>query len=123
MSASWPAFKEARRRNELMDAMMSRFGVDLITAIDVDNGNAFVQARSKCRSCCHESECRAWLNADETRFLPPDFCPNACFFRRCGLLGAYGLWRERRLSLSRPDQHRSIFEEKEREGGNPKGGR
>jgi hypothetical protein len=96
-STSWPTFNQARQRQELMDRMMLRLGVDFPIAIGVDKGHAFVQARSKCRNCLHESECRVWLDTSGTRPVLPDFCPNVCFFRRCGLLGAYGLWRERYL--------------------------
>jgi hypothetical protein len=97
MSTSWPTFNQVRHRQALMDQMMSRLGVDILTAIGVEKGSAFVEARSKCRRCLHESECRVWLDANGTRPMPPNFCPNACFFHRCGLLGAYGLWRERRV--------------------------
>jgi hypothetical protein len=101
MSTSWRAFTHGRHRQELMDEMMLRLGVDLPTAVGVDRGAAFVEARSKCRHCVHESECRAWLAANKARPAPPGFCPNACFFQRCGLLGTHGLWRERRG----PDDH------------------
>ena len=89
-SASWPTFNQVRHRQELMDQTMLRLGVDLLTAIGIDKGSAFVHARSKCRACLHESECRVWLDANGTRPTPPDFCSNACFFRRCGLLGTHG---------------------------------
>jgi hypothetical protein len=98
MSTSWRAFTQGFQRQELMDQMMLRLGVDLVTAVGVDKGAAFVEARSKCRHCPHESECRVWLTASEARPVLPGFCPNGCFFQRCGLLGAHGLWRERRSS-------------------------
>ncbi len=98
ISTRWPTFNQAHRRQELMDHMMQRAGVDVLTAIGVDDGRAFVEARARCRTCLHESECRNWLESSETLLLLPDFCPNANFFRTCGLLGFYGLWRERRPS-------------------------
>jgi hypothetical protein len=92
---AWPTFDQVRRRQELMDQMMHRLGVDPLAAIGIDKGRAFIQARSKCRHCLHESECRVWLDLSRALPLPPDFCPNGGFFQRCGLLGAYGLGRER----------------------------
>jgi Family of unknown function (DUF6455) len=96
ISMRWPMFNQVRRRQELMDHMVQRLGVDLLTAICADQGQAFVEARGRCRNCLHESECRNWLESSEALPLPPDFCPNTNFFRKCGLLGSYGLWRERR---------------------------
>ena len=93
----WPTFNQLRHRPELMDQMILRLGVDLPSAIGVVKGEAFVQARSTCRNCPNESACWVWLDEAGTRPIPPDFCPNVCFFRQCGLLGSYGLWRERRL--------------------------
>jgi hypothetical protein len=93
----WAMFNQVRRRHAFMDRMMSRLGIDMLTAVRIDQGRAFVDARTKCRNCEHEAECRAWLESPETRPLLPGFCPNAGFFHRCGLFGAYGLGRERRF--------------------------
>ena len=97
-STSWPTFNQVRHRQELMDHMIERLGVDVLTAIDMEGGCAFVQARARCRNCLHESGCRLWLDSSTASPFPPDFCPNANFFRKCGLLGAYGLWRERHIA-------------------------
>ena len=97
-SPRWPIFNEVRRRQELMDHMMQRLGVDVLVAVRANEGQAFVEARAKCRNCLHESACRNWLESPGTLPFPPDFCPNADFFRTCGLLGCYGLWRERRIA-------------------------
>lgn len=95
-NSSWPMFREALRRQELMDAMMQTLGVDILTAIRAQSGEAFVEARHKCRNCQHETACCTWLGSPPTVPSPPDFCPNADFFRACGLLGCHGLGRERR---------------------------
>jgi len=100
-STRWPTFNQVRRRQELMDEMMERLGVDVLTAVRADNGQGFVQARARCRDCLHESECRLWLDSSPILPLPPAFCPNAKFFRSCGLLGAYGLWREASTHLAK----------------------
>jgi hypothetical protein len=93
--AAWPRFDRVRRKQELMDRMMHRLGVDPLTAVRIDDGRAFVSARARCRDCTHESECRVWLDRPHAAPLPPDFCPNGDFFEECGLLGAHGLGRER----------------------------
>lgn len=75
----WPTREDLRQRTELMDEMMDKRGVDLLEAIRVDGGLAFIEARAKCRYCEHEEICRRWL-AGEGRRGPEDFCPNAAFF-------------------------------------------
>ena len=80
----WPMFREALRRQELMDDMMERCGVDLPGAIHSDRGQSFAEARAKCRSCLSVRTCREWLLAPRGEFSsPPDFCPNARYFRTC----------------------------------------
>jgi Family of unknown function (DUF6455) len=79
---SW--LKEVLGRQELMDRVMEKSGVDVLTAVRADNGQAFFEARAKCRDCPHESACRDWwLESSEELRLPPNFCSNANFFRAC----------------------------------------
>ena len=63
-----------------MDRMMQASGVNVLTAVRVDGGLAFIEARAKCRLCLHEGSCRDWLESCEGLQTPPDFCPNARFF-------------------------------------------
>ena len=86
----WPTLKEVLRRQDLMDRTMQTSGVDVLTAVRVDGGLAFVEARAKCRYCLHEGACRDRLESceglqipPEGLQMPPDFCPNAGFFRAC----------------------------------------
>lgn len=76
----WPTPEQLRRRHELMDRMMQKRGVDVPAAVRVDGGLAFIEARAKCCYCLHEEVCRHWL-ATEAPQRPPDFCPNARFFK------------------------------------------
>src|SRR3989337_3088211 len=56
--------------------------VDVLAAIRVDGGQSFVEARARCRGCLQEAACRTWwLESTEALLSPPDFCPNAAFFR------------------------------------------
>ena len=83
MDTSTPSWlKHVRRRQELMDSVMQKGGVDVLTAVRADKGQAFFEARAKCRDCLHESDCRSWW-LSEALPLPPNFCPNANFFRTC----------------------------------------
>jgi hypothetical protein len=79
----WPTLKQILGRQELMDRMMRTNGVDVLTAIRVDGGLAFTEARAKCRYCLHEGACRDWLESSDEPQAPPDFCPNAAFFLTC----------------------------------------
>jgi len=76
----WPTREELRQRYELMDRMMETRGVDVLAALRVDGGLAFIEARAKCRYCQHEGVCRHWLESEGKRGSA-DFCPNATFFR------------------------------------------
>jgi len=78
----WPTQEQLRRRNELMDRMMQKRGVDTDVARRVDGGLALKEARAKCRYCLHEETCRRWLTIKAPR-TSPDFCPNAAFFLTC----------------------------------------
>ena len=78
----WPTQEQLRRRNELMDRMMQKRGVDTDVARRVDGGLALKEARAKCRYCLHEETCRRWLTIRAPR-TSPDFCPNAAFFLTC----------------------------------------
>jgi hypothetical protein len=76
----WPMFRQVWRRQELMDCMMQTTVVDVVAAVHTDRGQAFLDARSKCRLCPHEQECREWLATSRQGRWTPDFCPNARFF-------------------------------------------
>ena len=82
-SYSWPMHSRVFRQAELMDRMMVRVGVNPAVAARVDQGAAWFEARTNCISCCHEHECRNWLECSEGLPMPPDFCPSAEFFRSC----------------------------------------
>jgi hypothetical protein len=76
--------KQILRRQELMDRVMEKCGVDVLAAIREDNGQAFFQARAKCRECLYDLACRGWsLESSEELQLPPDFCANTDFFHAC----------------------------------------
>jgi hypothetical protein len=79
---SWPVFERVFRQAELMDRMLERIGAAPAVAARIDQGMAWYVARTMCIECLFEHQCRGWLaNAGATE--PPDFCPNAPFFRRC----------------------------------------
>ena len=72
--------EQIRRREELMDRVMEKCGVDALRAVRAQNGDAFFAARAECLACTHEVDCRNWCSETSDR-LPPIFCPNADFFR------------------------------------------
>jgi hypothetical protein len=77
----WPMVRQVYRRQELMDSMMRTAAVDVVAA--VRQGQAFLEARSKCRVCPFEQECREWLATCRAGERSPEFCPNAPFFDVC----------------------------------------
>jgi hypothetical protein len=80
---SWQMFSRIFQQAELMDRMMKVVGVDPAVAARVDTSQAWYEARTNCISCCHECECRNWLECSEGLPVPPNFCPNVEFFHRC----------------------------------------
>ena len=90
-SYSWPMHNRVLRQAELMDRMMGRVGVNPAVAARVDQGAAWYDARTNCISCCREHECREWLECTEGLSMPPDFCPNAEFFRSCAEQSSAGV--------------------------------
>jgi Family of unknown function (DUF6455) len=81
---SWPLLEQVRRRQRLMDHMMLTTGVKMSRVVSIDGGLAFIEASSKCRLCPDEPACVHWLEGAETIETPPEFCPNAKFFKSCG---------------------------------------
>jgi hypothetical protein len=80
----WPMFREVLRRQELLDDMMERCGVDVLDLIRRDGGQSFAEARARCRSCLFARTCCEWLLAPGSALASlPDFCPNASLFRIC----------------------------------------
>ena len=75
----WPTRKELHQRHALMDEMMEKRGVNVLEALSVDGGLAFIEARAKCRYCLNEGVCRRWL-AGDGHHGPEEFCPNVGFF-------------------------------------------
>jgi hypothetical protein len=80
---SRPMLNRIFRHADLMDHMMECSGVDPAVAVGVDSGMAWYEARSKCISCCKEQQCGSWLQGSDGLQAPPEFCPNAEFFRCC----------------------------------------
>jgi hypothetical protein len=62
---SRPTFNRIFGQAELMDRMMGRVGVNPAIAARIDQGMAWYEARMNCISCCHEHECRNWLECSE----------------------------------------------------------
>lgn len=79
----WPRFEQVLGRQRLMDQIMETCDVDMLSAVRVDGGLAFMEARGKCRFCVHESACREWLKFTPDAESAPDFCANADFFASC----------------------------------------
>jgi hypothetical protein len=78
-----PTPREMIHRQEAMDDMMARCGVDLLALIGKDGGKSYVEARSRCRGCSTVKACCDWLltTDDSTPSEPQDFCPNSGLFR------------------------------------------
>lgn len=76
-------YRRVDRQSRLMADMMERLGLAPADAARIDLG---IPLRMACQICvyCRQGEaCQAWLaTCHHTAAEPPDFCPNAKFFRR-----------------------------------------
>ncbi len=79
----WPIFNRVLRQAAMMDQMMQRAGVEPGVAVRLDRGGAYYAARTRCIDCPAADRCHAWLDDPQGGALPPDFCPNVAFFKRC----------------------------------------
>ena len=70
---------------EMMDRMLGRVGVDPNHATRVEDGMDWYEARTRCLDCQSIAICKAWLAGEPSNGNPepPEFCPNASFFRDC----------------------------------------
>jgi hypothetical protein len=73
------------RRAALMDSVMRRVGADHDAARSLDGGTPWFEARVKCIACGRQRECLEWVARSHAPASspPPQFCPNAAYFRRC----------------------------------------
>lgn len=82
-SQHWPQTRRVWRQSGLFELMMERAGVDTVVAARRGGGAAMAHARGVCLRCPSDRECQNWLEGWEGSREPPDFCPNADFFRAC----------------------------------------
>jgi hypothetical protein len=75
-----PIFNRIFRQAKLMDRMMDQLGVTATVAMQINNGRAWYEARTKCIDCLDHKACRRWLDNLDAQAAPPEFCANARFF-------------------------------------------
>lgn len=80
----WPQTDKVWQQFVQFDRMMERTGVNPVTAVRENQGESMARARDICLQCLAHRECRNWLLGTEGMRQPPEFCPNADFFRRWG---------------------------------------
>ncbi len=77
----WSILDRNSPHPELMQRMMERMAVNAITAMRMDGGMAWCEARTKCIFCRHEEECRHWLDGSEAPRGPhtmPSWASGGC---------------------------------------------
>ena len=76
-----PADRSAERQAIRMHQMMHRLDVDIAAFIRVRNGEAYVEARSRCLKCSDIPDCLRWLDGYGRVGEVPHFCPNFKIFQ------------------------------------------
>jgi hypothetical protein len=77
----WPTRARLRRRHRLMRRMMRTSGVQADAAARIDGGWHSVRRVPNADIASMRRLAGVWLASAEGLQVPPDFCPNARFFR------------------------------------------
>jgi hypothetical protein len=82
--------KRVLEQADLMDRVMDAIGINPARAARIDRGIARYEARSRCIGCADDQKCRSWLahTSGAKANTPPEFCPNAAFFRLAGQINS-----------------------------------
>lgn len=78
----WWMTRRVERQATRMHEMMDRLNVDGAALARADQGNVYMQARTKCITCGTSDKCLRWLDSDLTPKRSPDFCPNLHAFEK-----------------------------------------
>ena len=84
----WVMRRTVERRATRMQQMMDRLRVDALALVWLRNGDAYVEARSRCLLCNQGDECIRWLDKRNGPNSGPDFCPNLEAFSACSRLSS-----------------------------------
>jgi hypothetical protein len=84
----WVMRKTVERRATRMQQMMDRLSVNALALVCLRNGDAYVEARSRCLLCNQGDECIRWLDTRNGPNSGPDFCPNLEIFSACSRLSS-----------------------------------
>jgi Family of unknown function (DUF6455) len=76
----WPMTRRVERQATRMHEMMERLNVDCAALARADQGDAYMQARTRCLTCGTSDRCVRWLDSEQAPKRPPDFCPNLRVF-------------------------------------------
>jgi hypothetical protein len=76
----WWMTRRVERQATRMHEMMERLNVDGAALARVKQGEAYLQARTRCLTCSTSDNCLRWLDSEPTPSRPPDFCPNLRVF-------------------------------------------
>lgn len=78
-----PIYRRVERRALRMHEMMARLDVDPSVLARLREGDAYMQARSRCLFCGTSDTCLRWLASPVQRDQRPEFCPNRRLFEAC----------------------------------------
>lgn len=82
---SRPMVTHVEQREQRLDEIMERMGIDLHRFRRDAHGATFEMARWNCIRCAHPTACQDWIDSLERNPMAPrpHFCPN------CALLRSY----------------------------------
>jgi hypothetical protein len=75
--------RHVERQATRMNEMMERLDVDPLKLARLRQGDAYLEARTRCLKCADVGECLHWLEHPSATTEGPDFCPNSTLFGTC----------------------------------------
>ncbi len=73
----WPISRHVERQARRLNDMIERTDADPSRLVRLRQGDAYVEAHTKCIECRHATRCLNWLATPKCVGERPDFCPNA----------------------------------------------
>lgn len=73
----WPLSRHVERQAKRLSDMIERTDADPSRLVRLRQGDAYVEAHTKCIECRQAARCLNWLSGPKRVGERPDFCPNA----------------------------------------------
>jgi hypothetical protein len=78
----WWMTRRVERQATRMHELLEHLNVDSAALVRANQGDVYMQARTRCITCGTSDKCLRWLDSERTHKQPPEFCPNLSTFQQ-----------------------------------------